>query len=214
MKIRFVHIGLPVAIIMTLLLTLVARRHSTSAAEALAEDPEPALPIAQPTAGSTAALTPDARAAQDRLAFERETRAFLRDAARMDEAALTVRSKALNLEIERREQSGALSSDEAMMLRIGLIYAAVKDNAERVRQARGVAEHYRRRNAERQAAQLARQQREEQNRQYRAAEARIVSEVLAMQSYPDGMSRDAYLRQRLQQAHEAIYGTANATQPR
>ena len=40
----------------------------------------------------------------------------------------------------------------------------------------------------------------------KAREAQIVSEVLAMTTYPGGMSRDDYLRVRLQEARQSIYG--------
>lgn len=42
---------------------------------------------------------------------------------------------------------------------------------------------------------------------YKSEEARIVAEVKAMQSYPDGMSQQAYLRQRLLEARQRAYGS-------
>ena len=37
---------------------------------------------------------------------------------------------------------------------------------------------------------------------YKSEEKRIVDEVMALDSIPDGLSRDQYLRQRLQEARE------------
>ena len=41
--------------------------------------------------------------------------------------------------------------------------------------------------------------------QYKSEEKRIVDEVLTLQTIPDGLSRDQYLRQRLQEAREQAY---------
>lgn len=205
MKIRLVHFGLLLAFAVMLALWMMAREREQAAAKALAE-PDPVPAVADPAAPPPAS-PPEARAYQDRLAFERSVRAFLREAPQLDDDARTRRAMALTAEIERREQSRELSADEAVMLRIGLIHAAVTDEAERIRQAQNVAERYRKRKEARQAAQAAQQQRDERFRQYKAAEARIVAETLAMSSYPDDMSRDDYLRMRLQQARDSIYGT-------
>ena len=212
MKIRFVHFGLLLAFAVLVALWLVAREREHAVTRALAVPEEPA---ATPTAPETAqASTPEARAYQQRQAFERNVRTFLREAPQLDEKTRNARATALVREIERREGTRELSADEAVMLRIGLIHAAIEDEGERIRQARQIVDHYRRRSAERQAAYLAQQKRDAQFQQYKTAEARIVSEVLAMSSYPNGMSRDDYLRERLQQAREAIYGAPAAPVPR
>jgi hypothetical protein len=207
MKIRLVHVGLVLSLVLMFALWGSAQLRQASVTQAVAS-PDPAVaPQAQPDPAM--ASTPEARAYQSRLAFERHARSFLRDAPGMDDRTRIQRAQALSREIDRREQARELSADEAVMLRIGLIHAAVKDDRQRVRQAQEVVDRYRKQTAERQAAFLAQQRRDAQFQEYKAAEARIVSEVLAMSSYPNGMSRDDYLRQRLQQAREAIY--ANAT---
>ena len=113
----------------------------------------------------------------------------------------------LTQDIDRREQNRELSGDEAMMMRVGLIQVAVKDPRERVVQIREVIDRHTQQTAARQRALLAQQQRDAKLKDYKAQEARIVSEVLAMQSYPNGMSRDDYLRQRLQDARDTINRT-------
>lgn len=207
MKIRLVHVGLVVAIVLLFVLWGTAHLRQASVRQAITR-PDPAVaPQAQPDPAM--ASTPEARAYQSRLAFERHARGFLRDAPGMDDRTRIQRAQALSREIDRREQARELSADEAVMLRIGLIHAAVKDDRERVRQAQEVVDRYRKQTAERQAAFLAQQRRDAQFQEYKATEARIVSEVLAMPSYPNGMSRDDYLRQRLQEAREAIYADAS-----
>ncbi|WP_105101945.1 hypothetical protein [Microbulbifer pacificus] len=43
--------------------------------------------------------------------------------------------------------------------------------------------------------------------EYKALERKIVAEVRALDRFPDGMSRDEYLRKRLQEAREQAYGS-------
>lgn len=202
---RFVTVGLIVAAVLMLAMWLSAQKRHDSVARMLAQ-PAPAEPaVAANEPAAALASTPEARAYQSRLAFERHARDFLRDAPTLDDSTRLARARALSGEIDRREQNRELSADEAVMLRIGLIHAAVSDQRERARQAQEVVDRYRDQTAARQRAYLAQQQRDAQFQAYKAQEARIVSEVLAMQSYPGGLSRDDYLRQRLQAARETIY---------
>lgn len=207
MKIRMVHVGLGLATMATLAIVISVRIKQEAVDRELAATPAKAPAVAAPAPSPTLASTPEARAYQSRLAFENETRAFLRDAPALDDQTRMRRAQALSREIDQREQAREMSADEAMMLRIGLIHAAVKDDMQRVAQSQEVVDRYRKQTAERQAAFLAKQKQEAHFQAYKAAEARIVSEVLAMQSYPGGLSRDDYLRLRLQEARETIYNT-------
>lgn len=205
MKMRFVSIGLVVSAVLMLGMWLSAQQRQDSVAKMIAQ-PEPAPPVAaDPNAAS--ASTPEARADQSRLAFERQARAFLRDAPRLDSATRMAQARALSDDIDRREQNRELSGDEAMMMRVGLIQVAVKDPRERALQVQEVINSHHEQNAIRQRALLAQQRRDDKLKAYKAQEAIIVSEVLAMQSYPGGLSRDAYLRQRLQAARDTINRT-------
>jgi hypothetical protein len=206
MKLRLVSIGLVVSAVLMLVMWMTAQQRQDSVAGMIAAQTAPAAPsVAVPDVGSAAA--PDARADQGRLAFERQARAFLHDAPGLDDAARLARARALSQDIDRREENRELSSDEALMMRIGLIQAAVEDPRERVRQIKEVIDRHSRQTAARKRALLAQQQRDAQLKEYKAQEARIVAEVLAMDSYPGGLSRDAYLRQRLQAARDTINRT-------
>ena len=207
MKIRLVHVGLGLAAMATLAIVISVRIKQEAVDREIAATPAKAPATAAPAPASALASTPEARAYQARLAFEHETRAFLRDAPKLDDQTRMRRAQALSREIDQREQAREMSADEAMMLRIGLIHAAVKDEMQRVAQSQEVVDRYRKQTAERQAAFLAQQKQDAHFQAYKAAEARIVAEVLAMQSYPGGLSRDDYLRLRLQEARETIYRT-------
>ena len=210
MKLRLLHIGLGLAIVTTLAIVVSVRIQQDAMSRAI-QAKAPAAPAATaPAADPALASTPEARAYQDRLAFERQTRSFLSDAPNLDDNTRIKRAQALSREIDRREQTRELSASEAVMMRIGLIHAAVQDEGQRISQSQEVIDRYRRQTSERQAAFAAKQKEDARFQAYKAAESRIVSEVLAMQSYPGGLSRDDYLRLRLQEARETIY---NAPEP-
>jgi hypothetical protein len=204
MKIRPIHLGLAIAAVLTFTLWLSGQQRQAAATRALVEPATPVIAASDPNAALAA--TPEARAYRSRQAFEQEMRAFMRDAKNIAEDRRIARARALNREIDQREQTRELSAGEAMMLRVGLIQAAIENESERVQEVQSIVSRYREQTAARQRAFLAQQQRDTQFQTYKAREAQIVSEVLAMTSYPGGMARDDYLRIRLQEAREAIYG--------
>jgi hypothetical protein len=206
MKIRFVHVGLVIAAVLMLAIWMSAKMREARVARALAEP----IPVEATAAG--AAATPDAAKRRSRHAFERTAREFLRDAPNMSPEIRMQRAQALARDVESLERAGELLGDEAVLIRIGLIQAAVTDDAERVRQAQAVVDHYKTQSDQRQAAAVAQVQRDARLRQYKAREAEIVAEVLAMSSYPGGLSRDDYLRLRLREARSAIYGPSPQSQ--
>ncbi len=199
MKIRFVHVGLVIAATLMVAIWMSARMREAHVAKVLAEP----APIDATTTG-----TPGVANQRSHVAFQEMARKFLRDAPNMSPEIRMERARALAREVGMREQAGELTGEEAVLIRIGLIQAAVVDDTERVRQAQAVVDHYREQSEQRQAAAAARQQQDARLREYKAREAEIVAEVLGMSSYPGGLSRDDYLRLRLREAHRAIYGTA------
>ncbi|MBN8211503.1 MAG: hypothetical protein J0M09_01120 [Xanthomonadales bacterium] len=215
MKIKPIHIGLAIAAVLTLTLWISARHRKDAFVESLGTPAEATAPAPVASDPGQAALeaTPEAQAYRSRLAFEQQARAFLRDAPKLDANARLERARAISREIDRREQARELSAGDAVVLRIGLIQAAVEDDSERVRQSQAIVDRYRQQSAERQAAFQEQQRRDAQFQKYKAREAQIVSEVLAMTSYPGGMSRDDYLRVRLQEARQSIYGNQSPPPP-
>jgi hypothetical protein len=109
----------------------------------------------------------------------------------------------LQAQVQRREGKGELSAAEALLLEIGLIKATARDEAEQAALATAVAERYRLRTEQRERAWAA--QPKPRFDTYKRREAEIVWEVMAMRQMPGGVSRDEYLRQRLQQAREQAY---------
>ncbi|HSX71505.1 MAG TPA: hypothetical protein VLF16_11290, partial [Pseudomonas sp.] len=179
-----------------------------------ADAPAPSAPLANAGAanGRPAPLDPAARQAllndpavqgyRARLQFGADYQSFIKTSADLDEAQRRQRAAALAKEIDRREAAGELALSEALLLQIGLAQAEGGDEAAQKARADALVARY----------QALSQAREARNRtsdarfsQYKSDEKRIVEEVMALDSIPDGLSRDQYLRQRLQEAREQVY---------
>jgi hypothetical protein len=211
MKIKPVHIGLTIAVVAALALWMSRYRGDASVdTRSTTQTSVPSTPVAADSRQAALASTPQARAHRSRLACEQRVRGFLRDAHTLDENARRQQAQAIAREIDLREQARELSAGESVVLRVSLIEAAEQDQAERIRQSQALVDRYRQQTAARQAA-FEEQQRQDAGFQaYKVREAQIVSEVMAMTRYPGGMSRDDYLRIRLQEARQATYSAQGA----
>ena len=165
-------------------------------------------------AAPLAALTPppDARAAlaaqEARRRFEARLRDFLAHAGALDAAERARIAAELDAQVEAEELASRLSADEARLLRLALIERGVADPAERLRRSEALAEAYRLEAERRRRAFEAAQARDPAFSAYKAREAQVVAEVGAMRTIPGGLSRDEYLRQRLQAERERAYAGA------
>lgn len=138
-----------------------------------------------------------------RLAFHSAYRSFFAEAAQLSADERQAQAQALTEQIERYEQREELAMSEALLLQLGLIKVTVSDEQAQKEQADALVARYQTRSAEREAKLKAKP--DVNFQRYKSDEKRIVEEVLAMDSFPDGLSRDEYLRQRLQQAREQHY---------
>ena len=101
---------------------------------------------------------------------------------------------------------GEVALSEALLLQIALIKAVSEDEDEQKRRTEALIKRYQAISAEREAK-LA--QRSDPNfERYKIEEKNIVEEVLGLQNIPEGLTRDQYLRQRLQEARERNYQQA------
>ena len=149
--------------------------------------------------------TPQAREWLGQQRFEREARAFVRDAARLPTAERERRAQALETQIDAREKSGELSAGDTVLLRAALIEARSGSEAEQKARLAALAERYRADAARREAAFVAQQQADPRMQRYKAREKTVVAEVMAMTIIPGGLTRDQYLRQRLQREREIAF---------
>jgi len=139
---------------------------------------------------------------EQRLAFHQAYRSFVSDAAELSPAQRESQAQALREQIETYEQRSELAMSESLLLQLGLIQLTTGDEQAQKDQAAALVARYKAISAEREAKAATPSA---EFRRYKADEKRIVEEVLSMDSFPDGLSRDEYLRQRLQQAREQHY---------
>lgn len=139
---------------------------------------------------------------EQRLAFHQAYRSFVSGAAELSPAQRENQAQALREQIETYEQRSELAMSESLLLQLGLIQLTTDDEQAQKDQATALIARYKAISAEREAK-AATPSAEFQR--YKVDEKRIVEEVLNMDSIPDGVSRDEYLRQRLQQAREQHY---------
>lgn len=138
-----------------------------------------------------------------RLAFDSEYRGFFDKASQLPEAEREAEAERLRKGLEEREARGELAASESLMLQIALIQATESDPEEQKSRANALLRRYQEASEAREKA-LA-QQPSPQFKRYKQDEKRIVEEVMALEAIPDGLSRNEYLRQRLQEAREQAY---------
>lgn len=147
--------------------------------------------------------SPQARDLERRLAFQNQYRSFVQQAGQPEHAARQSEAERLSKRIDALEAQGELALSEALLMQLGLIRATESDEATQKMKAQRLIERYQQISADREARLAA--QPDPNFERYKAEEKRIVEEVLALQSIPDGLSRDEYLRQRLQEARERSF---------
>ena len=151
---------------------------------------------------AAAAAVPDEQ--QARLAFHARTRTFFAQAAALPAEERAARAKEIEADVEEYERRGELSAGEALLLKIALIRESVAEATRQTQQIAALEERYRVDTERRQAAYAA--QRDPMFELYKLRESAIVTNVMAMSEIPGGLSRDEYLRQRLQSERELLLG--------
>lgn len=179
--------------------------HPPQSASPATTEPTPTPPSAATPASETERLrllaSPQAREQERRLAFHNRYRTFIEQAGTADSASRQLELRELQQRIDELEARGELALSEALVMQLGLIRAAHDDESLQQAQAAALVQRYQQLSASREVQQPANPDFD----RYKAEEKRIVDEVMALQDIPDGLTRDQYLRQRLQQARERNY---------
>lgn len=172
-------------------------QHSTpAAATTQAQAPQQVQPAPAPRVISSDAPVDT----EERARFNERAREFFAQAPALSPEEARQRAARLSQELSRIEKAGGLSAGEIFLLRAGLIRATEPDEQQQVAQLRALKERY--------EAQ-SRQQSAEPDpmfQLYKVREREIVAEVMALQTIPGGLSRDEYLRRRLQAEREQLLG--------
>lgn len=139
--------------------------------------------------------------------FQQQTREFFDNANELDAEQ---RQKQLN-EIEQGtkqyEQQGKLLPMEALILKLAMLKYTASDEQDYKTRAKALIDQYQAISDAREQAWLANP--DPKFIEYKRREMDIVNEVRDMTTIPDGLSRDEYLRQRLQQARIEAMGAEN-----
>ncbi len=158
--------------------------------------PENEKPQSRPT------VDPRVQKFQQRERFQQEVREFFARAPALPPEERAARARDIARAITHYEAEGEIAAAEALTLRSGLVRETVEDPIEQVVAIRGLQQHYQQQGERKQAEWEARSDPELEL--YKAREREIVDEVMAMTTIPDGLTRDEYLRRRLQSAREQL----------
>ncbi|MEL1264822.1 hypothetical protein [Pseudoxanthomonas putridarboris] len=180
-----------------------ARSSDAASPQAAGHDDDARAPAPPELAALQA--SPQAEAHRERMRFEREARDFFAHASSLRAVERSERADALTRQIDRYEATGGLSAGEAVLLRTALVKATVDDPVRQAEEVAAIADRYRAHADQRMAAFAERQRNDPRFQSYKAREAQVVAEVMAMPTVPAGLTRDQYLRQRLQQERERAY---------
>lgn len=136
----------------------------------------------------------------DRARFNEQAREFFAQAPALSLEEARQRARPLSQELSRIERAGGMSAGETFLLRAGLIRATEPDEQTQAAQLRALKERY-----EAQARQRSAEP-DPMFQLYKVREREIVAEVMALQAIPGGLSREEYLRRRLQAEREQLLG--------
>jgi hypothetical protein len=158
--------------------------------------PSPEQPgAASRSAGNDAPVNVD-----DRARFNEQAREFFARAPALPPEEARQRAQALSEELSRIEQAGGMSAGETFLVRAGLIRATEPDEQRQAAQLRALKERYEANSRQHSA------EPDPMFQLYKVREREIVAEVLSLQTIPDGLSREEYLRRRLQAEREQLLG--------
>ena len=176
---------------------------------------DPGTPVAPPSSVDAAdavssplaslQATPQAQEHLERQRFEADAKDFFARSASLRAVERSERADALTRQIDKYEAAGGLSAGEAVLLRTALVKATVDDPARQAEEVAAIADRYRAHADRRMAAFLEQQRNDPRFQAYKAREAQVVAEVMAATTIPAGLTRDQYLRQRLQEERERAY---------
>ncbi|EDM46794.1 hypothetical protein [Marinobacter algicola] len=146
----------------------------------------------------------------NRLDFEEELHTFFAKAKSLSSKERAAEAAMLEQRLAEYQRRGQVSAAESLMVRIAMTKLTIEDEAAQKRALQGLID---RQNAAAQARKeewLAKPKPEFEA--YKQQEKQIVKEVMAMAKVPSGMTRNEYLRQRLQEARVAAHKNGDAPQ--
>ncbi len=171
--------------------------------ETIKENVEPeASPIAVAAQTQPHAIPADVQQKLDYANFQESTRHFFDHEKSLSDKQRQQRAQQIDEQTGQFQQQGFLSASEALMLKLAILKLTLDDNAFE-QQGKALIDRYKH------DYNVAYEQwlntPDPQFEAYKVQEAEIVKRVMAMTSFPDGLSRDEYLRRELERARIAAY---------
>ncbi len=196
-----------VGAIVVVLSTLWMVRAPDPAPASTATDTDTTNTLTAPAPPPTVTTSPIVQAHEAYTAFQQHSRRFFSEADQLDEQKRQAEMRQLLDGTNRYEAEGKLVPMEALVLKLALLrYSSSGDDDYKIK-AKMLIDQYKAQSDLREQAWLTNP--DPQFVEYKRQEQDIVREVMAMTVIPDGLSRDEYLRQRLEQARIATMGGGN-----
>lgn len=129
-------------------------------------------------------------------------RHLVKDAANLSDQEKALKMQQVQQEIDKLKQAEKLSQVEYLMLQLALLKLS-PDSEKAKQQSVQLIEQYRQIAAERQQEFI--NNPDPQFKDYKLREKAIVAEIMSMQVFPDGLTKEEYLARRLAEAREAAY---------
>ncbi|MGH7289336.1 MAG: hypothetical protein ACREI8_15100 [Myxococcota bacterium] len=142
---------------------------------------------------------------QEQNVFIGEVRDFFDSAEDLSDEERELRAAALRKRIAEQEHGGGLLPAEALMLKLVLLRVTIDDPAVLDHERRSLIESYQEARAASAPAPA-----DPRFETYKQRESEVVREVLALESIPEGLTRNEYLRRRLRDLRSEVYSGANA----
>jgi hypothetical protein len=169
-----------------------------------AQAPLAPTPTEEAPAASAALSDPLLREHEERAAFHDRVRTFFAQAPALPLEEKRRTAQQLDALVELYERRRELSAAEALTLRLALIHETAPE-AEQLERMQALRERYRARDDQR-----AQQASDPMFQLYKVREQEIVAHVQTLREIPGGLTREEYLRQRLQREREMLLeGTGN-----
>jgi len=147
---------------------------------------------------------PKVKAYAQRLEFEDDLHEFFANAAALPEQERRALADALRNRMNEYEESAQMSAPEAALIQLAMIQILEPDEEAAKAAAQQLMDRYRAESGARLQAWL--EEPRPDFERYKAREKAIVEEVMAMDDIPGGLTRDQYLRERLQEARVEAMG--------
>jgi hypothetical protein len=166
-----------------------------------AQDVEAAAVVApapQAAAAAPAPSVPVLREHEARTAFHERVRSFFAQAPILPSEEKQRTARELDAEIVEYERRRELGAAEALTLRLALIRETTQEG-EQLERMQALRDSYRAREPVQQAA-------DPMFELYKAREQEIVGHVQSLREIPGGLTREEYLRERLQREREELFG--------